>query len=66
MDVRVASVWRPASARGGCSASGEVPRGLGEFEYRMNLRKTPVLTFRLMPSFKQLVPRAVEPEPVPF
>ena len=43
-----------------------MPKYLAEFEYRMNLRRTPALMFRLMLSFRRLVPRAIGPEPVPF
>jgi transposase len=35
-----------------------MPKYLAEFEYRMNLRRTPELMFRLMLSFRRLVPRA--------
>jgi ISXO2 transposase-like protein len=43
-----------------------MPNYLAEFEYRMNLRKTPRLMFALMLSFKRLVPKPVPVEPIPF
>jgi hypothetical protein len=43
-----------------------MPKYLAEFEYCMNLRRTPKLMFDLMLSFKRLMPKAAEPEPIPF
>lgn len=40
-----------------------MPKYLAEFEYRMNLRATPALMFRLMLSFRRLVPRPVPSHP---
>jgi transposase-like protein len=43
-----------------------MPKYLAEFEYRMNLRKTPRLMFDLMLSFVRLVHKPPKAEPIPF